>query len=150
MGRRPSLVISMTDCNIAQIIETYEITGVLAFPASGVAHVSENAEDVGDWTHAGTLDAAIQQSVIRVSQGETAVISGVRKSCGEAVDLLFTDNTVPLCSGTRPHPTCIPTGTNFVPSLFVHSTSPMGSTTTCSTSIEVSRTYRSPRCLLSC
>jgi hypothetical protein len=98
----------MTDCNIAQIIETYEITGVLAFPASEVAHVSENAEDVGDWTHGGTLDAAIQQSVIRVSQGETAAISGVRKSSGEAVDLLFTDNTVSIVLGYKATPDLYP------------------------------------------
>jgi hypothetical protein len=108
MGRRPSIDISMTQCDISLVVTAYETAGVMSFAEERVAHVGENAEDVGDWSYGGTLKNAIQQSVARVAKGQTAAITGTRVSSGEAVDLLFDNDAVCILLGYKAAPELYP------------------------------------------
>jgi hypothetical protein len=108
MGRRPSIYISMTECDISLVVAAYETTGIMSFPEEGVAHVAEDADDVGDWTYAGTLKSAIQQSVARVAKGQTAAIAGTRVSSREAVDLVFDNSAVYVSLGYKATPELYP------------------------------------------
>jgi hypothetical protein len=94
MGRRSSIYISITHCNISLVVAANETAGVMILPEEGVAHLSENAQDVGDWTYDGMLKSAIQQSVARIAKGQTAALTGTRVSSAEAVDLLVEKNSI--------------------------------------------------------
>jgi hypothetical protein len=98
----------MTHCDVSLVVAAYETAGVMSFPEEGVAHVSEDAQDVGDWTLGGTLESAIQHSVARIAKGQPAAITGTRVSSGEAVDLLFEKDSISVSLGYKATPELYP------------------------------------------